>query len=246
MEFKPKPSAGEFVTALRTTRFAKNIFLAIIALAIVTQLVVFSMVRWGGYIDGLYLQPDVSAASETQPSVTGVVVSDTALGRQAMLNWILAAGKFFALVSGVLLCMTLLFGINVVMLGRLGGTASFVSAFFWSLIALAMLIPWQQVYNGSIASGALFNLQELQSRISEVKASWGANEPSLMRHLYVYMKGLVYPMVLLFVMILVGLKSHRGLRRVFQSAQPSTLAPGEVAPITSVVNDTPPEGDQTQ
>jgi len=100
-------------------------------------------------------------AATTQPS------QKTRQPRQPMnctkiLQWVLPTTKFIGFVASILLAVSVLLGVNVAIIGQRQGVDKLVSAFFWSLLLVAMLTPWQQIMPGSFASGALYNLGDLR------------------------------------------------------------------------------------
>ncbi len=132
-----------------------------------------------------------------------------------VLVWALPTAKFLAVVIAALLTCTLLLAVLMSLVGRLGGAAGFVSAFFWSLILLAMVTPWQQVLNGTWACGALYNLSDLLTQIKLVKPSWDPPTPPTTLDLTLfYARFLAYPAIALLVWLVVQTKFARGYGRM--------------------------------
>ena len=89
--------------------------------------------------------------------------------------------------------------------------AGLISAFFWSLILLAMLIPWQQVLaRNTIACGALWNLGEMAAR----RATWGGADADWNGALLFYTRFLGYPGAALLVWLVVHVKFTRACSRL--------------------------------
>lgn len=63
------------------------------------------------------------------------------------------------ILTSILYCFTMLFSLKISMLGRLGGINHITRAFFLSLLMLAMVIPWQRIFNGIII-GSVFTPEE--------------------------------------------------------------------------------------
>lgn len=144
------------------------------------------------------------------------------------LGWALPVTKFTALVSAMLLSLTLLFAVNLSLIGRLGGGAGLISAFFWSLLLLAIVVPWQQVLRGSVlACGALFNLAELlvaRTRWSRPEATWQDTA-------FYYGRFVAYPGAALLGWLVVHLKFNRAcLRMDFPQAVSPPVAPAGPLP----------------
>lgn len=138
------------------------------------------------------------------------------------LRWSLPAAKFVAMVTALLLTLTILFAVGLSLVGRLGGMAGLISAFFWSLILFVMVVPWQQVLvNRTLACGALFNLGELLAG----RAEWGGAEATGPATTLYYGRFAVYPGAALLIWLIVHVKFVRASMRMhFPHAVPSAAA----------------------
>ncbi|MGC9454465.1 MAG: hypothetical protein ACP5HU_06335 [Phycisphaerae bacterium] len=189
-----RTAISEYAEAFDSVRLAKNIFWLLIAAAIVVQLVCFVLVHFVGVTD----QADQLGA--TQPA-------SAATGWYHVLNWIMPAFKFMALVSGLLLMLTLMFAVKLSLLERMGGVAGLMSAFFWSLVLFAVLVPWQDVLIDSFASGALYNLGDLTAARRGLANGWTDK-------VIFYARFVLYPVVAVLVWLVVQMKFARGYRRI--------------------------------
>jgi len=100
-----------------------------------------------------------------------------------------------------LYCLTLIFSLKVSMLGRLGGINHITRAFFLSLIALVLLLPWQRVFDG-IALGAMFTSDEL--------AEWfSAKTDDIFDIALYYLRFCGYWLLVLLLFILAQIRSSR-------------------------------------
>jgi hypothetical protein len=105
------------------------------------------------------------------------------------------------------------------LIGRLGGMAGLIGAFFWSTILLAMVVPWQQVLPGSsMACGALFNFAELTAR----RAAWSGADATLQQSVFYHGRFLAYPLAAALVWLIVQVKFARGCS---QMHYPHVVAP---------------------
>jgi hypothetical protein len=93
-----------------------------------------------------------SDEQETNGSLFGIKFNHLA-GLMRFVNAVLV-------LAAALYCLTLIFSLKVSMLGRLGGINHITRAFFLSLLAIVLLLPWQKVFGG-IALGAMFTSDEL-------------------------------------------------------------------------------------
>ena len=72
----------------------------------------------------------------------------------------LKISNFIFIITATMYCLTLLMGLKISLTGRLGGISHISRAFFISLFALVVLMPWQVMLPGVIF-GALFTPSEL-------------------------------------------------------------------------------------
>jgi len=218
------------LAAFRSTRAAKNCFMLLIALAIIAQLAAFAGVYWGNVIDELYRpakmttqpagapnltasQPDRDSSRAkllTQPATAKMVESATLW--KELLHWGLPTAKFIAFVACLLAVMTLMLAVKVAIIGRFGGVGDFTSAFFWSIVLLAIVTPWQQVLGGGFAAGAMYNLRELTDMTAQVKPSWGAANVGLLDQMLYFLRFAGFAGFALLVWLVVMVKFASGYK----------------------------------
>jgi hypothetical protein len=90
--------------------------------------------------------------------------------RQAHVMWSIRALDAIIIFTAVLYCLTVLFTLKISLLGRLGGINHISRAFFWSLIVLVLVVPWQ-VAMGWGLFGVTFEPSELLGRINEYEST---------------------------------------------------------------------------
>ena len=71
--------------------------------------------------------------------------------------------NFVLIISATIYCLILLMSIKISLIGRLGGISHISRAFFLSLFALIILLPWQGLFEG-VALGAIYFPAELFSK----------------------------------------------------------------------------------
>ncbi|MGB2823228.1 MAG: hypothetical protein WBF17_19750, partial [Phycisphaerae bacterium] len=237
---------AEFHDAMKSTRSARLVFWLLLGLAIILQLAAFGLVEFGGVLDND--RPAVAKGTDEKtpaapdkraPSAAAKKPPATAAGKpdepekkqpsltkaekwRIALRWSLPATKFIAMVTALLLTLTILFAVGLSLVGRLGGMAGLISAFFWSLILFVMVVPWQQVLvNRTLACGALFNLGELLAGRSE----WGGAAATGPDTTLYYGRFAVYPGAALLIWLIVHVKFVRASMRMhFPHAVPSAAA----------------------
>lgn len=161
-------------------------------------------------------KPAAAVAATTSTPTTApaapaaVVESDTARQWKGALHWLLPVSKFVALIFSFLLVLTTMFTIMLSLVGRLGGARGLVAAWFWSLLLLAVLVPWQNVLVGSkFAAGALFSFGEF------IDARAASNPEVFWPDQVLYFgRFLVYPLVAMIFWLVLHLKYSGGCARM--------------------------------
>jgi len=144
-------AAGAYVEAMRTVRGAKNLFFGLLVLVILFLVAAFCLVQYGGVLEG-----------------------ETRLVWDHWLKWAFSFSAFIGVVVGCLYVLTLLVGLKISLAGRLEGAAGLTKGFFWSLLFLAILLPWQNILvheaDGEqmpmlrTVPGVLYGLSELKQK----------------------------------------------------------------------------------
>lgn len=76
------------------------------------------------------------------------------------INLLVKCCNFILIIAAILYCLTILFSLEISLSARLGGINHISRAFFFSLILLVLLMPWQKL-TGEIVKGYIFTPQEL-------------------------------------------------------------------------------------
>lgn len=159
--------SGAYVEAMRTVRGVKNLFFGLLVVVILFLVAAFCLVQYAGVLKG-----------------------DDALFWENWLGWAFPFSAFIGVVVGFLYVLTLLIGLKISLAGRLEGVAGLTKGFFWSLLFLAILLPWQNVLVHKIAGekipvlrtlpGVLYGFEELKQKTSvekqEAKAEYLSKE----------------------------------------------------------------------
>ncbi|MFP4105637.1 MAG: hypothetical protein ACLFVU_06030 [Phycisphaerae bacterium] len=205
--------SSEYAAAFGTTKRWKNLFAVIVLLAILLQLTSFILIYAVGVVDSLHAETDTATTIPTQATQR-----QNDIGEIGTANWWdsifsvgLGASKFFGFVAAVLMALAIMFAVKISLLDRLGGVSGFVSAFFWSVLLVAILTPWQQILQGSLVSGALGNYPALLNSMQDM--CWnGDDEAGLFDWTIFWLKFVAYPAVALLIWLIVLLKFRRGYR----------------------------------
>jgi hypothetical protein len=232
---RPEGQDG-FTLALGSIRAGKNWMLVLIVLSLLVQLAGFIAVRFGGVIDvpsaaaqlrGRQPLSEAVVAPATRPAdapaATRPAVEIAPGAEEAsdwwylVLLWALPGTRFLAMAMAILLTLTLLMATDVALVGRYGGVAGFVGAFFWSLLLLVVLIPWQLILTGSeYVCGACSGLSGLILHTDALPDDPSGNWFEVVYY-YARFNGL--PVLALALLLIVQLKFGRGLERFRLSSQ---------------------------
>jgi len=139
--------------------------------------------------------------------VTASDASVQAATIRGVLSWLLPLTKFLAPVAAMIAAVALALAAQLVLVGHFAGARGYISAFFWTIVLLVMLLPWQQMFKGSLACGALFNLDELTREVARFRPSWGAGPVELQAKVLHWARFLGYPGVAMLVWLLATVKS---------------------------------------
>lgn len=80
----------------------------------------------------------------------------------------LRAWNYIMPFGAVIYCLILLIGMKLALVGRLGGLAESGRAFFVGLVAMVLILPWQQMVS-PILWGSLYTYQELVAEYMQVQ-----------------------------------------------------------------------------
>jgi len=117
------------------------------------------------------------------------------------LMWIIRFANAVLILTATLYCLTILFSLKVSMLGRLGGINHITRAFFLSLLALVLLLPWQRVFSPVII-GAMFTPEEI--------VDWFSNRsPDLFDGIIYYLRFCGFWLLIVLLLILSQIRSSR-------------------------------------
>ena len=117
------------------------------------------------------------------------------------LVWIIRIANAVLILAATLYCLTLLFSLKVSMLGRLGGISHITRAFFLSLLALVLLLPWQRVFSPAVI-GAIFTPEEM--------VKWFSNRsPDLFDGIIYYLRFCGFWLLIVLLLVLAQIRSSR-------------------------------------
>ena len=161
---------SDALEALSVCRFWKNASFVIIIVSMSLIQTIFWLVDLE--VLGLDLVPgvrtqlavDTNAAPDTNLTESAGDTSPIApLGITAdHLVYAIRTANGTTILGAILYCLTLQFSIGITVMGKLGGVRHVCRAFFWALLMLVVLLPWQHMLD-SFALGLLYSPHELMS-----------------------------------------------------------------------------------
>ena len=136
----------------------------------------------------------------------------TGVSSDKVADWIYFALYFTlwgGMVLAILLSLTLVFTTLVMLNGRTVGVSRVASAFFWSLVLLLLLMPWQAILNHPTLSGGPFHLPGVLYTWDELYAN-GKHfvGPDWMG----WARFVGWPALALVILLIVGAKARRGVK----------------------------------
>jgi hypothetical protein len=167
------------------------------------------------------------AAEAVATVVSAREVSDRDAMHQTVF-WGLALTKLAALILSVLLMLTFMFASQVSLVGQLGATAGFLSAFCWSMFVVVLLVPWQQI-GSALACGATFNFGQWLEHARLVRPNWGASQADVGMTVIYYMRFLMYPAITLVIVLIAGGRFGAGYRPIRLNQKMAASMGGPVA-----------------
>jgi len=211
-QLQPEANVAEYPAAFRSIRGAKGFWSLLIFLAIMTHLTAFVLVDYVGILDE---EPAPEVGSASAPAARAPEQADKislAGYCRTILDEAMPAMKFAAPISCMILTATLFLAVVVSLTGRLGGAGGFLGAFFWSLLLLLLLIPWQRILTGLTIPGALYEggLKDIKL----AKNAWATIGDQSVQNILYYGRHVAYPAIALVVWLLVQLKFARGCKRL--------------------------------
>ena len=221
--YNPAPvgTQADYADAVLTARRAKNTLFLLLLLFLLAQLTIFFLV-WADVIktgpapmDQTSAATVVPGADITTPPATATRPAD-ATG-SAWAHYGIASTTFLGMVFALMLTFVLLILMLVLLNSRALGVAELTSAVIWMLLLLIILFPYYALLNyGNLATanfrvpGVLYTWQELLSygHFKSDFSTGGLIAETILR----WARFVGYPIVALILLVVVQVKSGRGLK----------------------------------
>ncbi len=118
------------------------------------------------------------------------------------LTWLIRFFNFMLIPAAVFYCLTLLFGLQVSLVGRLGGVSHVTRAFFLSLLMLILMLPWQKIFWGVVV-GMMYSPDDLLNSITITPAN------DMLASILYYARFTIYWLVVILLLIFAQLRSSK-------------------------------------
>lgn len=196
-------TSADYADALLVARRAKNLLFLLILLMLLAQITLFFTAR---YTDLIALRPAAEGMATTKPA-----------GRE-VLHYVSGVVLFLGTILPMLLGSVLLLIVHIMLVGRLIGVARVTSAFLVCLLLVLLMFPWQ-IFFGMTSSptdfrvpGVLYTWYDL---VTNAKFHGDLNV-----NVVKWARFFVMPLVATILLLMVQIKSNRGLRQALGEDAP--------------------------
>jgi len=125
------------------------------------------------------------------------------------LTWLIRFFNFIIIPAAVFYCLTLLFGLQVSLVGRLGGVSHVTRAFFLSLLMLILMLPWQKIFWGVVV-GMMYSPDDLLNSVTITPAN------DMLASILYYTRFTVYWLVVVLLLVFAQLRSSKWARAMLR------------------------------
>ena len=192
-------TSADYADALLVARRGKKVLFLLILLMLLAQIACFFVARYTNLI--------VTAPATTRPT------------SHIAWQWITAVTTVLGTILPMLLAAVLLLIVNIMLVGRLIGVARVTSAFLWCLLLVLLLFPWQKFFGITTdpadlrLPGVVYTWEELF-----LYAKFSPDDPNLA--IIKWARFFVFPLLAVILLLVVQIKSSRGLRQALGEAEP--------------------------
>ena len=209
-------TAADYADALMTARRAKNALVLILVLIVLVQLALFFMIRYDVIKPGAGVTT-VATAATTQPAERNW---------WTMMHYVTGLGAFLGVALSVVLSFVIMLILNIMLVGRLVGAGRLTSAYIWTIVAIFFFFPWQAFLNNVNLTpdqatfkipGVLYTWYEVTDAQVGAKFPVDRTEVALLK----WFRYVVAPVVAILILLVIQVKSNRGLKQALGEAEPA-------------------------
>jgi hypothetical protein len=199
-------TSADYADALLVARRAKKLLFLLILLMLLAQITLFFTARYSGLIR----TAAVESMATTKPA------------SREVLHYFSGIVLFLGTILPILLSFVLLLIVHIMLVGRLVGVARVTSAYLLCLLLALLMFPWQ-IFFGMTNSPTDF-------RVPGVLYTWHDlySNAKFQGDLYVnvvkWARFFVMPLIATVLLLMVQIKSNRGLRQALGEETPDVTA----------------------
>lgn len=205
----PLAVAADYADALMTARRAKNLLFLFILAILLIQVAVFCLAKFNVIV----VVPAESVAT-TQPA------AKTNLA--AIVSYAIPVLNFAGVAFSIILTVVMLLLVTIMLVGRLIGVSNVTGAFIWGVLLVVLMLPWQTLFisqgdypvagaSASVVEQPAFKWPGALYTYAELKNDYADKPTTIDGHIWHWGRYAGLPALALLVLLLVQLKSGRGL-----------------------------------
>jgi hypothetical protein len=211
---------ADYADALITARKTRNVLVLLLLLMLFFQLALFFTVRYKVEIVPGNPPAAASRASvrQTPPAVIDV------------LKYLTGLIDFAGVVVPLVLAVNLWFIVSVMLVGRLLGVSRLVSAFFWCILLLVLLFPWQAFLMNQTFTSNEFKIPGVLYTWSELAVRGRLHPQGISLAILYWARFVGWPILAIVIVVIVQHQSRTGLRLAMgESSAPAVKTPAPEA-----------------
>ncbi len=157
----------------------------------------------------------VAPKSATQPAPRSEPEKAGGVYAERHIELLLPMARFAGLAASGLLIMTYLIGVNICLGGRMGGLCHATSAFFWSIVLVALLFPWRHIVPGMSIElpDAFFDMEQLRRGLGDLPRG-------TLAHVLHYGRYIGCPVLAILAALVSGVRFGLAYRQVKRAVEP--------------------------
>jgi hypothetical protein len=211
-------NSADYAEALLTARRAKGVVTLLVLLVLLTELVLFFILR--------YYKPLPWGSTPVEQHIRDVT------------QYFVGLLDFAGLILPALLAVVIYLVLKVQLVGRLLGVGRMTQAFLWSVLLTMLLFPWQAVLNnpainhdkvanaiGMKIPGVIYTWAEVSNPNFGATFGMGDPTPDVAFLILKWARYVGFPVLSILVLLIIHFKSHRGLQQSLNEDQVLTTNP---------------------
>lgn len=206
----PLAVAADYADALMTARRARNILFLLVLLILAVQVALFCLAKFSV----LAVVPAVESTATTEPAAKANIA--------AIVAYAIPILNFAGVAFSIILTVVMLLLVTIMLVGRLIGVSNVTSAFIWGVLLVVLMLPWQTLFisdgdyavagaSASVGEQPAFKWPGALYTYAELKNDYSDNPSTIDGQIWHWGRYAGLPALALLVLVIVQLKSGRGL-----------------------------------